>query len=173
MQDASPYKSFVKQLASYRARLEAYAFSIVREHEAARDIVGDVIAAVLKKTDTIDDKGLLSYLYTAVRNSSLNYRRDSKRHGKKYMIEDYLESSYIQTITSVDISEILKNDIALRVRKSLEKMPVDICLVWRKSRVEGKSYKEIADEMHIPVKRVDKYLQKVNKTLRKELADYL
>lgn len=46
-------------------------------------------------------------------------------------------------------------------------------LIYTKSRVDGMSYKEIAEALDISVKKVDNSLQAVMKDLRIALADYL
>ena len=46
-------------------------------------------------------------------------------------------------------------------------------LIYIKSRVDGMSYKEIAEALGISVKKVDNSLQAVMKDLKIALADYL
>ena len=45
--------------------------------------------------------------------------------------------------------------------------------MWLRSRIEGLSYKEIADMLGISYKRVDKNMQKVAKKLKEALSEYL
>ena len=54
------------------SRYYYYALSVVDESEVAKDIIGEVFLAVWKNRADIDEKKLNSYIFTSIRNKSLN-----------------------------------------------------------------------------------------------------
>lgn len=52
-------------------------------------------------------------------------------------------------------------------------MPSEIGEIFTKSRVEGMTYAEIAENMNISTSKVDKSIRQALKLLRDALADYL
>ena len=87
--------------------------------------------------------------------------------------EGEMEPFYTAAIADTIPSELLRDEVIEITRKCLGNLPKKVLLVWEKNRLEGLSYKEIADEMHCSVKQVDKLLQQASKALKKALSDYL
>lgn len=160
-------------MAHYRARLERFAELTVRDKEAARDLVGEVYAAVLQNISSVKSESLLPYLYTAVRRRCLNFRRDSARRKLIRGVEGEMEAFYTSVISDFDPHEIFRNEILENLRSCLSELPEESAGAWRLSRLEGKTYKEIAEQLGISVKRVDKAMQKAARALRRRLEDFL
>lgn len=59
------------------------------------------------------------------------------------------------------------------LHETLEKLPESNRAVFTKTFVEGKKQEEIAKELDISVKSVNRYKQKTLEILRSELKDYL
>lgn len=59
------------------------------------------------------------------------------------------------------------------LHETLEKLPESHRDVFTKTFVEGKKQEEIAKELDISVKSVNRYKQKTLEILRSELKDYL
>lgn len=59
------------------------------------------------------------------------------------------------------------------LHETLEKLPESHRVVFTKTFVEGKKQEEIAKELDISVKSVNRYKQKTLEILRSELKDYL
>lgn len=59
------------------------------------------------------------------------------------------------------------------LHEPLEKLPESHRAVFTKTFVEGKKQEEIAKELDISVKSVNRYKQKTLEILRSELKDYL
>ena len=56
---------------------------------------------------------------------------------------------------------------------TLNKLPENYRTVFHKSFFEGKTHAEIAEEMNLSVKSINRYKQKTMELLRNELKDYL
>ena len=57
--------------------------------------------------------------------------------------------------------------------ETLNKLPENYRTVFMKSFFEGKTHAEIAEEMNLSVKSINRYKQKTMELLRNELKDYL
>ena len=57
--------------------------------------------------------------------------------------------------------------------ETLDKLPENYRTVFMKSFFEGKTHVEIAEEMNLSVKSINRYKQKTMELLRNELKDYL
>ncbi len=80
---------------------------------------------------------------------------------------------YSRAIESCDPSQIFTDEITDILRKTLQDLPAPQRQIFVMSRVEGKTYNEIAQELGLTYKQVDKSLQKTMKVLRQSLGEYL
>ncbi|MFQ7049958.1 MAG: sigma factor-like helix-turn-helix DNA-binding protein [Alistipes shahii] len=80
---------------------------------------------------------------------------------------------YTRTIESCNPNELFQREIIEICRKQLEQMPELTKQVFIAHKLEGKSYKEIADMLCINLKKVDRELQQAAMKLRLSLKDYL
>ena len=66
-----------------------------------------------------------------------------------------------------------EEDIETLLRNAIDKLPERCRLIFIKSRIEGKKYKEIAEELNLSVNTVEGQISIALKKLREELKDYL
>ena len=160
-----------------RDMLERLAYFSVRDKEAARDIVSSAFLKLWEMREKIDEDRMLPYMYVSVKNACINYRRDSATHQSVYDNIRKREQSamefYTRAIESCNPNDLYVEDILGICRDRLENYPPLMRLIYIKSRVDGMSYKEIAEALGISVKKVDNSLQAVMKDLKIALADYL
>ena len=170
-------KLFRQAFNDNREMLERLAYFSVRDREAARDIVSNVFLKLWEMRESIDGDRLMPYIYVSVKNACVNYRRDSGSHKNVHDNIRQREQSamefYTKAMESCNPAELYVEDILGICRERLENYPPLLRLIYIKSRVDGMSYKEIAEALDISVKKVDNSLQAVLKDLRIALADYL
>ncbi|WP_235934077.1 RNA polymerase sigma-70 factor [Sunxiuqinia indica] len=161
----------------YHGRLVLFANKFTYDLEVAQDIVQDAFLTLWEKADllTINDSPK-SYLFQMVKNRSLNY----KRHlNVKSSVKDRL----IAEIQSLEIDmynrpgdpfeSLLESELENRIDQIIQKLPGKCQRVFVMSRKEHRKNKEIAEELGVSVKTVEKYISKALKVLRIELADYI
>ena len=66
-----------------------------------------------------------------------------------------------------------QNQIAYMLFKALERLPQNYRIVFTKNFFEGKTHAEIAEELNLSVKSINRYKQKTMDMLRKEFKEYL
>ena len=159
-----------------RNRLETYAACLVRDKEAARDIVSGAIMAVLQNPESMDDAGLTPYLVRTVHNMCVNWRRDTTRHEAAVTRIRERESKAFQYYTSLlescDPTDLFVTEITEIQSARIALLPEEVRRTYL-LRCDGFSYKEIAAQMGISQNRVDKNLRKALSALRTSLSDYL
>jgi len=135
----------------YYSPLCHFAFKFVQEVHLAEEVVSDVFLALWLKKQTIEIRlNLRAYLYTAVRNQSLNYVKKNK-----ILFED-IETVLHENNTSdlnadrIVLDEEMKGD----VDAILQRLPEKRQLIFRMNRIDGFSYKEIAEILSISIHTV-------------------
>lgn len=159
-----------------KQRLENYATLLVRDREAARDIVSTAMTSVLDSETSLEANQLIPYIFTTVRNLCLNYRRDSLRHKAVYdhirQVEGSAFEHYTKLIESSDPKDLFASEIYEICKKQVESMSEQEKELYL-LRSDGLTQKEIAEKLGISENQVDKRIRKILKQLRLSLADYL
>jgi len=158
-----------------RRRLEDFAFFMVRDREAAKDIVSDSFETLCKKDD-IKVETIIPYILTVIKNSCLNYRRDESRRAA---IRDEIREKegrmaeiYSSAIESTDPKALFCNDMMAILSEELSRLTEEERKIYMLTQ-ENKTYKEISEILGIPYKRVWRISTSINNRLQKALSDYL
>jgi len=133
----------------------------VNDKADAMDIVQDVFIKLWNFRTNIDpNKSLTSYLYTAVRNHSLNFLRD---HSSKTEVLD-------EEIILDDQDQSNEDSLLLRdLKKCIDELPERQREAFELSRFEGLQHDEIAGIMEISARTVNNHIVAALKTLRDRL----
>lgn len=168
---------FDQLFRQYERKLCAVAYSFVRDADTAKDIVNDSFMSLWEQRDGIEFTNINAYLFRVVRNRCLEYRRSRKIGKNVYekilMKERGVMDYYTQSIESSNPNELFQNEIMEICKAQLEQMPELTRRIFNAHKFEGKSYKEIADNLNVNLKKVDKELQNAAIRLRLSLKDYL
>lgn len=106
-----------------------------------------------------------AYLYTALRNNSLDQLRKLKRHGRAEVLPEGMASANPDWLAYKELEK--------RFREVLDTLPQQMKQIFTLSRLEGMKYKEISAAMNISVKTVETQMTRALKRLRTDLKDYL
>ncbi|MEQ8364750.1 MAG: RNA polymerase sigma-70 factor [Cyclobacteriaceae bacterium] len=143
-----------------------FAIKYIGDLDEAKNVVHEAFIAVWQKFETLpEDTNYKSYLYTAVRNRSLNYLRDQKRH---VTLEGIPEEGVSGGDSDLEVKE-LEREIELAINT----LPEKCRMVFEMSRFEGLKYAEIAEKMNISVKTVEAQMSKALSVMKKQLANFL
>ena len=146
-----------------------FAVQYVADHDTAKDITQKVFINLWENREKIDiQQGVLSYLFTSVKNRSLNYLRDSKRYRSRILDLDCGDIELPQQEANMEIE-----DLKVRIASALEKLPEKCRLVFEMSRFEDKKYREIAAELGISQKTVEAHMSKAMRSLRDHLKEFI
>lgn len=167
---------FEELFRRYKRKYLLIANSYVRDSKTAEDIVHDSFMAVWEHRDDIRGTNIEAYLYKVVRNNCLMYRRNRQIGQAVYerilLKERRAMDYYTRAIESCDPDMLFRDEILEICRTQLERMPELTQRIFKARRLEGKSYREIAEQFGIPQKKVDKQLQQAVAKLRRALKDF-
>lgn len=150
----------------YYTNLVNHAVRFVYSKEAAEDLVAEVFAVFWKdRTFEHITTSYRAYLYKAVRHRAYNYLRWEVRQ------TDSLESADEQPIpASLQPDQVLHySELHQKIESIIQKLPPQCQRAFLLSRIEGKKYTEIAQDMQISNSAVEKLLIRALGKLRQEL----
>jgi RNA polymerase sigma-70 factor (ECF subfamily) len=155
---------------AFYAKLHRYAFSIVKDSDVASDIVQTVYINLWRqRKELLSDDGIANYLYKSTYNRSLNYIRDKKTRDQHLAIV----SKSGNTFTDNSGTNILARELSEKINEILEELPPQCQLIFKKSRLENKRYRDIALELNLSVKTIEAQIGKALRIFRENLKDYL
>lgn len=139
--------SFDELFNRYFEQCFTYAVSLLKDPDAAEDVVQNVFLKLWTGRERLDSsKPVKSYLLTAVRNESISWLR------AKFVADR--ERCFVQEPEDATISA------------AISKLPEKRRQVFEKRRFEGKTVEQIADEMNLSPKTVERHLTLALKDLR-------
>lgn len=175
MSSSKPTKeqAFKLLYEEYYAPFCLYAKRFIEDKETREDIVSNVFMSLWDKQDAdlldLQSDTVLGYIKMCVKNSCLNYLKHQEYEWSYVEIMQKKAPVYETEPDSVyTLDELYK-----MLYETLDKLPEAYRTVFMKSFFEGKTHAEIAEEMKLSVKSVNRYKQKTMELLRKELKDYM
>jgi RNA polymerase sigma-70 factor (ECF subfamily) len=138
--------------------------------EDAENIVQDIFMILWEKRAFLNvEVSLTTYLFALVKNKCLNYLQH-KRVASEFQAEMALKLSALEKLDETFSSE---EEIEQIIRAAIDRLPPHCRDIFIKSRMEGKRYVEIANEMNISVNTVENQISIALRKLRVDLKDYL
>ena len=177
VQESLNHKIFEHIFDQNREMLERLAYFYVGSAEEAQDIVSQSFLTLWERREEVVSDRVLPYLFTIVKNACLDYRRKEEKHRQVheqiYRQERAMMDIYTSTIESRDPIALFTSEILSIYKETLLSLPQEQRETWLRSRIDGLTYKEIAEVLGISYKRVDKNMQQVMKKLRTTLSEYM
>ncbi|HET8572969.1 MAG TPA: RNA polymerase sigma-70 factor [Edaphocola sp.] len=156
----------------FRTHFEAlhrYAFSILKDADAAKDMVQAVFLKLLEKQELIAfAQSARSYLFKSVYHECLNQLKKEKS-----LVDRHEAYAYVQGNEQAPDAAATAADIKERIDRVLAQLPPQCRTVFVKSRAEQKKYVEIAAELDISVKTVEAHMSKALKLVRATLRVFI
>ncbi len=142
----------------YFVRLCEFSEFYVKNLSLAEEVVADVFLNIWINRNKLKIKtSLKAYLYTSVRNRSINYLIKEKRNIEKF--EELAEKNdlHIDNSPFVDLSLM---ELENAIESLIQKLPPKRQLIFRMNRLYGLKYKEISELLSISVNTVQNHMVK-------------
>jgi RNA polymerase sigma-70 factor, ECF subfamily len=156
--------------------LVLFAQKFTGDVQVSQDIVQDAFLKLWENSPSLESYEMpKAYLFQSVKNSCLNYIRHIKiRHSAEAkLINRFLEAEKASFLESGDpMQSLLELDVHEKIDDIIASMPEKCRQVFLLSRHEGLKNKEIADQMGVSVKMVEKQISKALLILRMHLSGY-
>lgn len=151
----------------YAPRVEAFALKMLKNIHEAQDVSQNIFTKLwAQRASLAHVQSLNAYLFRMTRNAVL----DICKHNRVRAAYETGSALAEQPLCN-DLAELVDtNDLAALVDGALQKMPVRRCQVYRLSREDGRSNREIAEELHITTKSVENHITKALYSIKKEIS---
>lgn len=145
-------RAFAQLFDYYGQKLYAFAYSYLKNEADAEEVVQEVFLRVWKNREALDeDKSLHAYLFTIAFNAVKKaFLQRSKREAYKHEIIDELDAAGENFDFEQHYQFVLE-----KLELFIGEMPERRRMIFVGRKREGKSHKQIADEMGISVKTVE------------------
>jgi RNA polymerase sigma-70 factor (ECF subfamily) len=170
-------RSFSQLFADYQGRFVRFANGYVRDWAIAEDIASDAIIYYWENKSRLpDDTHVPAYIFTTIRNKCLNHlqhlRVKENAFARILTNAQWDLEMRVATLEALEPTELYTKEIQEIVNKALLKLPEKTRDIFRHSRFDDLSNREIAEKMNISVKTVEAHITNAFKILRSELGDY-
>jgi RNA polymerase sigma-70 factor (ECF subfamily) len=159
--------AFEKLYFSYSKKLYNFAFNILKSKEDAEGIVQNVFTKIWETRSEINnDMSFGGYIFRIAKNMMLNQLR------KRIIEKEYI--NYLHTRpedTSLPVEQVVNfMELNLEIERIINELPEKRRKIFKLSRDEGLTYKEIAEILNISVNTVNTQISKSLECIRDHLA---
>ena len=174
-------ETFADQAMEYMPQLYSAALRMTRNRADAEDLVQEAYLKAYRGFGGFEEgTNLRAWLYRILTNTYINAYRSKKRRPDETdldEVEDFylyrrmggLEAAKAGRSAEDELLDYFTDD---EVQRAIESLPEQYRLAVLLGDVEGFSYKEIADQLDIPIGTVMSRLHRGRKALQKQLHDF-
>lgn len=161
--------AFDRLFQQYYKKVYLFARGILKSHEDAENIVQEVFIKIWEKHKELDEnKSFESFIFTITYNASISLIR--KRLCKK----SFFEKWYKRTCYEMEVViESDYSDLNERVERLVDRLSPRRGQIYKMSREEGLTYKDISIKLGISVNTVENHMAASLKFLRQHLGHTL
>ena len=151
----------------YWDKMLVVALNRLGNQEEAEECVQDVFYKLWKLRGDLDltKLELVNYLARAIRNQAFNVL--DKRHRERLKSENYKPELDINNLSPE--RTLIIRELQEQIDRSINALPPQCRLVFKLSRQDGLSNKEIADTLSVSENTVKSHLKKANRDIRGNL----
>ena len=150
----------------YSGKLYSFGLKYLRSTAEAEELVQSVFLKLWENHKHLNpDLSFKSYIFTITYNDICKFFR-RKNYLQNFINEELLQNtdSSLETEQNIEYQSLLS-----RVQQIVEKLPERQRIIFKKSREEGKTTKEIAKELNLSSGTIDNYISAALSFLRKQL----
>ncbi|MGC4037144.1 MAG: RNA polymerase sigma-70 factor [Chitinophagaceae bacterium] len=151
---ADDYTAFKELYLLMYASLKRFAAIYAHDEHLAEDVLADVFLKLWDRRKQLTEvENLRVYLYTAVKNTAINYRMKQSR-----ITEEADDYSFYNDTNPDPENALISSEAQKAIQKAINDLPPRCKLIFRLAKEEGLRYKEIASILGISIKTIDNQL---------------
>ncbi len=161
---------FNNMLLGLQSKLHNYALSLTADREKADDLLQETMLKALSNRDKFaSDTNLKAWVYTIMKNTFINdYRRNIKTKSTVDISNNYFQSSYSSGFEYPSVESVYSSgEISKTIQGLEDEYRIPFTMFF-----EGFKYKEIAEELDLPLGTVKSRIFFTRKKLEKILMEY-
>jgi RNA polymerase sigma-70 factor, ECF subfamily len=177
MMKAQPHAEFAASCIPHQAELYGVAMRICRDPDTAKDLVQETLMRAMVAWSSFEPgSNVRAWLFRILTNSFINGYRKRRRH-QRFATErpgDALTALYGRDQDRTDdvATQLHGNELGDEVSGALGKLGPDYRDVVERADLKGQKYKDIAEELHVPIGTVMSRLFRARRVLEHELAAF-
>ncbi len=163
--EALKKKLFTEIYDTHWLKLYLHLLKMLDDEDDAKDVVQEVFTSLWNNFDTISiHTSFTSYLYSSVRNRAINYLAHKK------VVISYEKAEELRDVHFSNAPDVflIEKELAFQINSEIDNLPPKMAAIFKKSRLENKSYKEIAEELDIAENTVKKQVSRALHQLRQK-----
>ncbi|MCI6473056.1 MAG: sigma-70 family RNA polymerase sigma factor [Bacteroidales bacterium] len=138
-----------------------FARRYLQDEEDCHDVVSAVFESVWRNMNHLDMENIRHYLYAVVRSRCIDHLRRTAKH------KAYVDYAAMMSAIATEPDRLDEQDERLAiVRRLLDEMGPPTNDILCACYVEGKKYREVAEDMKISISTVKKHIVKALKFIR-------
>jgi RNA polymerase sigma-70 factor (ECF subfamily) len=146
-------------------RLCRYALTYMQDENMAEDVVQETFIKIWEqKRELISSENIKFYLITAVKNNCISVIRKQNSQKTQYT-DNTPEPEPEPFLTRMQLNE-QENERLTAVKEALDRLPPKCKEVFLLVKMQGLSYKQVAEALELSVKTVENQMGKALKILR-------
>lgn len=156
-------QSFELLFEKYYDNLCNYAYLFIKDATLTEEFVSDVYIRIWQNRKKIEIKtSLKSYLYQSTRYAVITHLRKDKKIMVPITAEIVNKKEQVVTPETL----LIRKEIAEKFQNMIGHLPKQAGLVFRLHKMDGLTYKEIAEVLEISIKTVENHMGKALKMMR-------
>ena len=141
---------------TYFKKMTLFAEYFLLDRDEAEDIAQEIFVDLWNNAPMLSGiSNLKSYLFVQVRNRCFNRLKHL-----------HVEDNYKQWLAEVEVDP----ELLQRVYEVIEELPEQARLVFKRCVLEGKKYKDVAEEMGVSVNTINTQMTRSYKYIRKRMG---
>ena len=161
-------KSFDILFEKYSAKLYRFSFSLLKNHEDSKEIVQETFFRVWDKRREIDSsKSFKSFLFTISYHLIIDHLRlKLKDQEYRSFLKEYFKTEEVKVDSVIDYKTLNRQIAAV-----IAELPDKRKQIFKLSREQGLTHKEIAGQLNISVKTVENQINLALKLIKSRLGN--
>lgn len=161
---------FEKLFIKYYSHFNQFIFGFVKNEWISEDITQNTFIKVwIHREKLQSDLSIHSYLYVIAKYEIYNYFRSKQNQ----VVERFLDGVHDIAVVPSAEDELFLDEMQDTIAATIEAMPEKRRIIFKMSRFEHKSAKEIAEIMNISARTVEKHIELALRELRTKLTPFL
>ncbi len=158
-------KTFESIYKTYAKDIRRFLFYKTQDIDKAEDLMQDVFIKLWDNCEKVDYDKVKSYIFSIANNMFLNVVKHEK------VVHAYSKQNKSGSTNESPEFIMLENEFMEKLETTIANLPEKQREVFLMNRIEKKKYKEIAEQLNISVKAVEKRMHQALVTMRKEIGN--
>ncbi|MEO1031298.1 RNA polymerase sigma factor [Winogradskyella sp.] len=158
-------KTFEFIYNTYAKDIRRFLFFKTQDINKAEDLMQDVFIKLWNNCGSVNYDKVKSYIFSIANNMFLN----TVKHEK--VVQDYNKRNRKEDTNESPEFIMLEKEFMEKLEATIASLPEKQREVFLMNRIEKKKYKQIAEQLQISVKAVEKRMHLALTTMRKEIGD--